>query len=222
MMRRLTQFEKCICFPISERAKTVPLAAIGALDVLESLGARGSQVAVRVSDLVRRAFEGIANTPATSALEVLCLVGLRLDRIDRTLIEPEIDELLARNVREYVERVPLEALQLAERFATRDLGRLPRSFVCGLLEALLTNPNQQNLSELAAATHVGLNILEVSPDDAGKLLGAARRFATPMGDVLASWYGMIRDAAIREALRKVLIPAIEHADDAPLLIEFAS
>lgn len=204
---------------LRERAKTAPLAAIGALDVLESLGTRGTQASVRISDLVRRAVEGTATAAATWALEVLCLVGLRLDRIDSALIEPDIDELLARTVREYVERVPIEALELAERFATRDLGKLPRSFVRGLSDALATNANQQNLAALAAATHVGLNILEVSPDAAAKLLDGGRRFGAPLGDVLASWYGEIRDAATRGALRKVLIPEIEHANDAPLLME---
>jgi len=203
---------------LRERAKTAPLAAIGALDVLENLGTRGTQVNARISDLVRRAIEGTANASATWALEVLCLVGLRLDRIDRVLIEHEVEELLAQNVRQFVEGMPVEAIQLAERFSTRDLGNLPRSFVRGLSEALATNSSQKNLSALVAAIHVGLNILKVSPDAAAKLLSAGRRFGVPFGDVLASWYGEIKDAATRGTLRKLLIPEIEQANDSQLLM----
>lgn len=204
---------------LRERAKTVPLAAIGALDVLESLGTRGKQMSARISDLVRRAVEGTVNSPATWALEVLCLVGLRLDRIESTQIQPEIGKLLALSVQEYVGRGPIEAILIAEHFSTRDLGRLPSSFVHGLSEALVKNANQQNLAALAAATHVGLNILEVSPGAAAKLLGAGRKSGTPLGDVFASWYAEIRDPAARRTLRKVLIPEIEHSNDTLLLMD---
>jgi len=203
---------------LRERAKTAPLAAIGALDVLDSLGSVRNERS-RISDLVTRAVEGTASAPATWALEVLCLVGLRLDRIESALIDPAIEELLARSVREYVERAPVESLQLAERFSTRDLGKLPRSFVRGLSEALARCASQENLAALAAATHVGLNILEVSPETAGKLLVAGRSFSAPFGDVLASWYADIRDPARRVDLRSVLIPEIARADEAPLLTE---
>jgi hypothetical protein len=202
-----------------ERAKTAPLAAIGALDVLQSLGPLGSRVSARISDLVRRAVDGTASAPAAWALEVFCLVGLRIDRIDSALIEPQVDEVLAQNVREYVAREPIAAVELAERFSTRDLGKLPRSFVHGLSEALAANVNKETLSALASATHVGLNILQVLPDAAAKLIRAGRTFGAPLGDVLASWYAQIKDVATRQALRQVLMQEIEQADEAPLLAD---
>lgn len=204
---------------LCDRAATAPLAVIGALDVLESLGARGQQATRRVSELVERAVGGTVDAPPTWALEVLCLLGLRLDRIDTAMLDPRVDDLLSGHVRRLVQRVPVDALQLAERFSTRDLGRLPRSFVRGLSEAVVAEASKENLAALADASHVGLNILEVSPESAASLLDAGRRFGVPIGDVLASWYGQVRDSSARRDLRTVLVPQLVNADDASLLME---
>jgi hypothetical protein len=203
---------------LRERASTAPLAAIGALDILESLGTP-TRANGRISDLVKRAIAGTENAPPDWALEVLCLVGLRLDRVDASAVDRETEGLLEESVRRCAERVPIVAVQLAERLATRDVGKLPRSFVVGLSDTFVRSDDRNVLANLAAAPQLGLNILEVLPETATKLLDSGRRVGMPWGDVLASWYGGIRDPEKRRALRFALIPEMKHAEDAPLLVE---
>lgn len=213
-IRKVYLFEE-----LRERSATAPLAAIGALDVLESLRSTESRVRVRIADLVKLAIEGAASTSMASALEMLCLLGLRLDRIDGTLIGTEIDQLLAAKVRDYFQAAPKEALAIAEDLSTRDLGRLPRPFVRGLSDALLSNIDEQKLTALASATHVGVNMLRLLPHAAAEIVIGSRRCGTSFADVIASWYEEVRDAATRRSLRAVLIPQLEQAGDASLLTE---
>jgi hypothetical protein len=204
---------------LQERAASVPLAAIGALDVLESLGSAQSEARALVTQLVNRALSGVRNAPQSWALEMLCLVGLRLDRVEPSLIDRDIDNLISLSVRDCVASAPAGGVALAERFSTRDLGRLPRSFVRGLADAITASPNLQSLLALAQAHHVGRNLVEVSPAATRGLLLAGRSLDLAFGDVLSDWYKNSRDQVSRAALRVGLVPILEAVDDARLLQE---
>lgn len=204
---------------LQERASSAPLAALGALDVLESIGSTSGRGRTLVEQLVRRALGGVRNAPAPWALEVLCLVGLRLDRVDRSIVDQGVDELIAQSVREYVESGPVDGIALAERFSTRDLGKLPSSFVRGLSEAIAIKPHRESLEALALAHHVGRNLVEISPHYTRLILLAARSLEMAFSDVLVDWYRGVRGQERRAALRRELTPILEHDDDAALLEE---
>jgi len=204
---------------LQERAASVPLAAIGALDVLEGLG--GSEIQARglVSMLVTRALDSVRGAPAQWVLEMLCLLGLRLDRVESSLVEAQVYEAMSSATLDCVSEDLPGAIALAERFSTRDMGRLPRSLMRGLAEALAQQPTAQALQTLARAHHVGRNLVEVSPESMRTLLVAGRRDGVGFADVLTDWYQAARDPAARSALRMNLVPLLSANGEAALLQE---
>lgn len=215
-----TSIRKVFLFlDLQEKAASAPLAAIGALDVLEGLGCEKERAQALITMLVTRTLDSVRVAPPDWALEMLCLVGLRLDRVNPAFVRATVHTALTEAVRRCVSQDAGGAVMLAERFSTRDLGRLPSALLTGLAEAIAASPNASTLEALACAPHVGRNLVDVSPALTYELLLGGRRVGVAFSDVLVDWYRGARDSASRSKVRTTLVPLLADKNESALLQE---
>jgi len=207
---------------LEERVSTSPTAALGALDLLETLAPQPFGAQQEKRSLALTTLRAIERLHPHEALELLYLLCQRLQGpsfASHHALQEEAQEL----VQQLVKADPEHSIRQANLLAARHPGAAPRSFILGVGDALLTLLTDHVLlgSTLVTQDTLGERLIIHRPEVAVALLraggsGDRKRVIS----ALVAWCradDQVIDA--RSALRRILLPEIAKSTDAPLVEE---
>lgn len=218
-IRRLFLIEE-----LRKRISDSPTAAVGVMDVVESLAPDSASAVDYKRDVIFQALRAasLAIHPEES-IKCLFLISERLRRAAFSGVGPQTAESLSSTVVLLASKHPDIALESAESLFAQSIQFENSAFATGLL---------LGLRELASTTPSQLRILRRFPSAAssiiarepiiaaGYLHSVAQRTADPITTKdLAGWIASVENVHARKGLRDALFPELKSDQDAPIVAE---
>lgn len=195
---------------LSEQATRTPMAAIGALDVLETLALGADSFRSEAMHLVQSTLQSADTASDVDKIELLYLLSERISNVHDIRIEREISTSVSSTLRSAPEKVWAKA----EEVAGRHSNELAPAFLVGLVNALQERASARpSPSYLPGSSAVGRLVLTKFPETARHLLRAARDSpGSQIRNILLKWCAEISNPKARIALRLNLVPCLENED----------
>lgn len=207
-----------------ERAKESPMAAIGVMDVVESL-AMGTNDALELKrGVIKDAIEVAQKVSLTEdSVGCLRLVDDRLRRPAFASAAADVSGLLAEAVATDVSKSPELVLRAGESIFSRDVDNIPSPFVAGILVGLdrLANRDPSQLLVLRKVSNIAPAIIGNRPELATAYLQAIRQNPVDAGAQkdLLTWVASLHQPDVLHALRVALLPLLGQSEDVELISE---
>jgi hypothetical protein len=205
---------------LEERIPGSPVAAVGALDLLESLAPAASSASDEKRRIARNALEAIAKEEGSRSLELLYL-------LDQRLGEPSFspDRLVIDRGRALVERAfhsqPELSINACAILSNRQAPRSSPFFFAAVASA--TKVAVINNPELAASLFphesFGELLLFYCPDAASAFLKLTNIHRPKAIEALVTWCHALRSEPTRTMIRAAVLPEIRELSDVPILEE---
>ncbi len=205
------------------RAKESPMAAIGVMDVVESL-AMGTNDALELKRaVIRDAIEVAQKALTEDTIGCLRLIDDRLHRPAFVGAGADIAGLLAEAVATDVSKSPELVLRAGESIFSRNADNIPSPFVAGILMGLdrLARRDAAQMLVLRQVSDIAPVIIGNRPELATAYLHATRQNGFDQGAQkdLLTWIASLHQPDKLHALRTALLPLLGQPEDIELVSE---
>lgn len=207
---------------LRSRLQTSPTAAVGMLDVVESI-ARDPSAALEVKrDAISEAFSAIDNVKEIpEALRCFMLLSERLSHPAFTIISPQVAGKMSMAISSRTSMIPETALKFSQTLVTTRPNFENSMYMRGVLKGLRRLGLRQPAKLMALQHYPNLAPLLIQKDPfiAVGYLDALRTTKNEKARVneLISWLDSIQDGSKRARLRSYLLPKIKTDLEAPVL-----
>lgn len=209
---------------LRKRIKDSPTAAVGLMDMVESLAPEGAQANDYKKDMMAIALRAAARvSDSAEALKCYFLIDERFRRSAYSKVSlklwPELSSGVASRTCEY----PEAALNVGERlFGPQSLvlgSAFARGIVAGLLKLAANAPEQ--LGVLSHFPEAAPSIIANEPPIALSYLRGMKTLKSDRSDGkdLSTWIALVTDSDARGRIRGVLLPEIKSDEEAPIVEE---
>ncbi len=203
------------------RIAASPMAAVGALDLLQAFAPTSDGAQEAKQEISIRAFEAVKTEEPIRALEVLYLLNQRLDTPANS---PNSELQLTGRwlVRDALVKAGQAGLEFAATLIYRQSPSSASFFIAGIAEGTgrLLDDNADVMQVFLSHPLLGETILPFQLDLVPKLLAKAEpKQRLLVVDVVVGWIHALQDAESRRTMRRLVFPAIDQPEDAPLLEE---
>lgn len=206
---------------LEERAPNSPTAALGALDLLETLAPSSPRAQEEKRALAVSALRAIEQLPLHEALELLYLLCQRLKSSSYTSLHVLEEEIRA-HVQQLIKTDPEPGIKDVNSLTARHAETAPSLFMLGVADALMTllEQNSSIASLLIEQSTLGERLIAYRPEIAAALLRSAGTFDRDRVILrLVGWCSAEQAPDVRTALRHSLLREVATSADAPLVEE---
>ncbi len=209
---------------LRNRAKDSPMAAVGLMDLVESIAPVGAQATDYKKDVIAIALRAAARiSNPREALKCYFLIDERFRRSAYSKVSSRLSQELSSSVASWALEHIEAALNVGERlFGPHSLvleSAFARGIAAGLLKLAADDPEQ--LGVLGHFPEAAPSIIANEPLIALSYLHGMKTYKSDpsAGKNLSTWIALLTDSDARRRIRDVLLPEIKGDDEAPVAEE---
>jgi hypothetical protein len=202
---------------LADRQSQTPTAAIGILDIIDSLEPAANHAVKEKQLALSAAVESALTADASSSLHCLALVDARLRRPSFSNAGSEVVHKLKDSVEKIVAREPFALMSTCGQSSPLDDSAFWQGVAEGLRIVAETHPD--GLESLGRHPNIAMFVVRESPSIASAYLLVTRNRASESNSEVAEWVRHIERIEQRHRVRSELLPLVSDDANVPLLEE---
>ena len=206
-----------------ERSQESPTAAVGMIDLVESLAPAADMALDQKRKVIANAIRTVQGADGEESIRCLLLINDRFDREAFRQVGVEESSMLASAVSKLTEQSPESTLRHVDALAGSDENKSDSPFFRGLLDGLgrLALHSPASLGVLRHFSESAPTLITRVPSLAASYLQGIRghSYEAEGRQHLTGWLAAVANRGIRGEIRRSLLPDLRSDDNAPIAAE---